>query len=266
MDILKSTDSKTTKKYIVNIPEDGTSDDNKLKDSSTKTEKSSIAGSGSEDKTDVFAARKEYIEAFRNGVKSLLDPTGGMSEAKKARYYNRVMYKLRTGKKLTAEELRFIRVNYPEMYPQVVRVQLKRQSLEEQVKHCRSKEEVNDTCLRQTSLISDKDPMAQALYAACNDVEAEFKKTSQYKSLPDTNKEANEKKNNTKASLHSIKCGEDDKTKSLTESLSGTSTESYADSSTGSQAGTVTDKNQSEELIDNYFIDESSFSCVDFSG
>lgn len=180
-------------------------------------------------------AKQEYVDLIREQVKKIFDPTNGMSEAEKQRYYNRIMQKLKSGKKLTAEEMRFIQINYPEMYPDVVRVQVQRESLENQVKHCRSKEQVNDVCMRAASMISDNDPLAEQLYVAYKDVEEEFKKTQEYSELPDTNKEANEKNNKSKAS-----------SKSSVQSSIKTSTNSYF-------------------MDDNCLMDDGSLSAVDFS-
>ncbi len=66
----------------------------------------------------------------------------------------------------------------------------KREMLEAQMKHCRSKQEVDETVNDAISHISEKDPDKQALIATYREAYKEFRKTTGYKSLPDTKKEA----------------------------------------------------------------------------
>ena len=78
------------------------------------------------------------------------------------------------------------------------RVQIQRQALEERIKHCHSKEEVQDVYSEAMFHISDDDPAKQMLYAAYDDVLKEFKKTSDYQELPETKEDAEKKKNRLK--------------------------------------------------------------------
>ena len=80
------------------------------------------------------------------------------------------------------------------------RVQIQRQALEERIKHCHSKEEVQDVYSEAMFHISDDDPAKQMLYAAYDDVLKEFKKTSDYQELPETKEDAEKKKQTKKVS------------------------------------------------------------------
>ena len=108
--------------------------------------------------------------------------------------------KVYSGKKLSAEEMRYIKIHYPALYPYVERVQIQRQALEERIKHCHSKEEVQDVYSEAMFHISDDDPAKQMLYAAYDDVLKEFKKTSDYQELPETKEDAEKKKQTKKVS------------------------------------------------------------------
>ena len=43
----------------------------------------------------------------------MLDPTSGMTDAQKSSYDRKVMNKVYSGKKLSAEEMRYIKIHYP---------------------------------------------------------------------------------------------------------------------------------------------------------
>ena len=142
----------------------------------------------------------EQVSAITEKIKDMLDPTSGMTDAQKSSYDRKVMNKVYSGKKLSAEEMRYIKIHYPALYPYVERVQIQRQALEERIKHCHSKEEVQDVYSEAMFHISDDDPAKQMLYAAYDDVLKEFKKTSDYQELPETKEDAEKKKQTKKVS------------------------------------------------------------------
>jgi hypothetical protein len=146
----------------------------------------------------------ECAQEFQERIKEMLDPTSGMSDEEKEAYDKRVLAKVYSGKELTPEELRYIRLHYPALYPQVLRVQMQRKSLEEQLKHCQSKQQAQDLYDSAMLHVSDKDPMAQVLYAAYNDVYEEFKESDDYKSLPEKTKEEEEEEGKEKAVLTAL--------------------------------------------------------------
>jgi|GEM_PF-5784770 hypothetical protein len=139
--------------------------------------------------------KQQILDELKDRWKDILDPTSGMSDEEKARYEEKVNQKIKNGEKLTGAEMQFIKMKSPYLYAMISRVQLQRQALEEKLKHCRSKEEVEDAYNQSMSRISKKDPAKVPLQAAYNNVTQEFKKTSQYKNLPQkiTDKEKSHK-------------------------------------------------------------------------
>ncbi len=122
-----------------------------------------------------------------------LDPTEGLSEEEKQAYEAKIMQKLRSGKKLTSEEMNYLRVKNPQMYAQAARVQAMRENLKNQLENCRSKEEVEKVYGNSVSMVSKDDPMKEAIVAAYEDVTKEFKKTDKYQALPQKEEDADEK-------------------------------------------------------------------------
>ena len=157
---------------------------------SAGTKKKTTVSTGQTGVTDAESARwvaglqlkkcaYEQVSAITEKIKDMLDPTSGMTDAQKSSYDRKVMNKVYSGKKLSAEEMRYIKIHYPALYPYVERVQIQRQALEERIKH---------------------DPAKQMLYAAYDDVLKEFKKTSDYQELPETKEDAEKKKQTKKVS------------------------------------------------------------------
>ena len=105
----------------------------------------------------------EQVSAITEKIKDMLDPTSGMTDAQKSSYDRKVMNKVYSGKKLSAEE-------------------------------------VQDVYSEAMFHISDDDPAKQMLYAAYDDVLKEFKKTSDYQELPETKEDAEKKKQTKKVS------------------------------------------------------------------
>lgn len=133
---------------------------------------------------------------WKKAIEDILDPTSDMTDEERSAYLNRIMAKLKSGKDLTQEELNFLKVHHPELYQKAMRVKHCKERLKSQLKNCRSKEQVNDVVNSTVGGVSDKDPDKEFLIAAYNEVVKEFKKTSDYSRLPDTEKERieNEKK------------------------------------------------------------------------
>lgn len=133
---------------------------------------------------------KNHISQIMNSGKK-----EGMSEEEKEKRLKKIEQKLKNGKKLTAEEMDFIRRYYPEKYPYIKRIQIMRESLEEKLNHAKSKEEVQDIYALSVGLISDKDPCKEEILSAYQDVLQEFKKSSTYQKLPQKSEEGRKQKN-----------------------------------------------------------------------
>jgi len=141
--------------------------------------------------TDVRSAMDNF--ELTTNISELLSPACGMSDEEKEAYLAHIQAKLKSGKKLTAEEMRFLQAEYPDLYLQAARVQSMRESFEQQLKSCRSKEAVETAFSTSMSMVSDKDPMKEAIVAAYQDAYNEFKESDDYQNLPNTEKEKREK-------------------------------------------------------------------------
>ena len=117
-------------------------------------------------------------------ISELLSPACGMSEEEKASYMAKIMATLKSGKRLTAEEMRFLQAENPVLYQQAARIQAMRESLETRLAHCSSKEEAEDIYASALSFLSEDDPMKEYLVAAYDDVYREFRESDTYQSLP----------------------------------------------------------------------------------
>lgn len=135
-------------------------------------------------KNDVTSKGLDTFEISEN-ISELLSPACGMTDKEKEEYMSSIMRKLQSGKRLTAEEMRFLQSENPQLYQQVARVEKMRDSLEQQLKNCNSKQEVNQVYARSVSMVGDEDPMKQYIIAAYNDVKEEFQQTDEYKNLPE---------------------------------------------------------------------------------
>lgn len=107
-----------------------------------------------------------------------------MDEEKRNRMEAKILAKLEAGKRLTAEELRYLKRYNPGLYAVAVRVEAKRKSVEERLKHAHSKSEVEQILGEALSTIHKNDPNYRYLTAAVMDTVKEFKKTESYRKLP----------------------------------------------------------------------------------
>lgn len=117
-----------------------------------------------------------------------------MSEEKKKNIENRILSKLKMGKKLTAGEMEYLRKYNTTLYYRALRIQKMAEAVKEQIKHAKSKEEVDRIVAQNMEGISDKDPDKECIVAAINEVANKFKQTDAYKRLPNTDEEAQKRK------------------------------------------------------------------------
>lgn len=130
-------------------------------------------------------ARLDSFDVTQN-ISDLLSPACGMTEEEKESYYNKIMGKLKSGKKLSPEEMRFLQAEYPEMYQQVARVQAMRDGFEVRLKTATSKQKAQEIFADSLSHVSDDDPMKEYIVASYQDAMKNFEKTNEYKELPET--------------------------------------------------------------------------------
>ena len=87
------------------------------------------------------------------------------------------------GKKLTAQEMEFLRMNYPDEYQHALRIQKMAEMLENQLKHAKSKQEADGYIAAALNGIPDDDPDKECLVAAFNEISKEFHHSSAYHRL-----------------------------------------------------------------------------------
>lgn len=135
--------------------------------------------------------------SITENISELLSPACGMSDDEKQRYLAHIMAKLKSGKKLTSEEMRFLQAEDPILYQQAARVESLRDALETKLKTASSKEEALQIYTDSLSSVSEKDPMKEFIVAAYDNVYKEFQKSDEYKSLPQDEDDSTEEKNKT---------------------------------------------------------------------
>ena len=123
-------------------------------------------------------------------ISDLLSPACGMTAEEKESYYNKIMGKLKSGKKLSPEEMRFLQAEHPEMYQQVARVQAMRDGFETRLKTATSKQKAQEIFADSLSHVADDDPMKEYIVAAYQDAMKNFEKSDEYKELPETEEDA----------------------------------------------------------------------------
>ena len=129
-----------------------------------------------------ITSTKELAEYIRKSVME----DNELSDEEKAGKEAGILNKLKFGKKLTPEELRYLQKVNPIMYAQAMRVQAMAKAVEEQVKHARSKEEANQIVSNAMSGISKEDPAREYMVAAIDRVSSEMHKSPGYNRLPNT--------------------------------------------------------------------------------
>lgn len=137
--------------------------------------------------------KQDFCEQMKEYIDGLFDPTTAMSDQDKQKFEQEIQRKIRTGEKLTADEMQYLRIHNPQMYAMMARVQSQREALEARLRSCKSKQEAQEVYMEEVSRISDEDPAAEALHAAYNNAWQEFAGSEEYQELPDTKEEAQEK-------------------------------------------------------------------------
>lgn len=130
----------------------------------------------------------EYILESRNDIEK-------MSDDDRAKMDAQILAKLKSGKKLSQKEMDYLRKTNPIMYSHAMRVQRIAETIEEQLKHAKSKEEADRIISSSLSVISKNDPDKEYIVAAVNRINTEFHKSGAYNKLPNTMEEANKKNN-----------------------------------------------------------------------
>ncbi len=142
-----------------------------------------------------FTNTRSSLKAVLDQHREALRVSRAEDEESEKRKSEKISQKLNAGKKLTASEMDFLRRTNPEMYMKALRIQMKREMVENSLKNSKSKQEVDEVAGLQLGMINGKDPDREALINAVNEVVKEFKKTDKYKSLPQESEEKRDGRN-----------------------------------------------------------------------
>ena len=148
-----------------------------------------IQKAGNEKQASTVQELAQYVRGLTETFKQ------NMSEEDQKKMDAKTQAKLEAGKQLTSEEMEYLSRTNPVLYQKALRIQKLVQMLEEQLKHAKSKEEADQYIMGTISGISDKDPDKKYIMAAVDRLATEFHRSAAYNRLPNTVKEANQKKN-----------------------------------------------------------------------
>ncbi len=101
----------------------------------------------------------------------------------------KIQAKLESGKRLSEKELNYLKKYNPQMYAHALRIEMKRRAVEEQLKHARSKQQVQEIEDGALTSIGKNDPLKKYMVAAVCRTVSEFRKSEAYQKLPETEKE-----------------------------------------------------------------------------
>ena len=147
-----------------------------------------------ENKKNIFTTQQELTDYI---LEKIGNSGSELTEEEKEKMSARIDAKLKAGKKLTPEEESYLQKYNPQMYLQYKRIRAMADELAQQLKHAKSKREVNDVTTSAMAGVSDKDPYKEQILAAMNEVAREFKKTSAYNRLPENDSDKKRKVDNT---------------------------------------------------------------------
>lgn len=145
--------------------------------------------------TEVIFLKKSSIQKEEKGTRTaiqqeivaeLIDQTAGLEEPERKEYEQKIIQKMKTGRRLTAEELNYLKVHNPELYRTAMRVENARKSLRTRLENCRSKKEVQQVVTVQMEVLHamKNDPDREYMAAMVQREIGEFKRSSTYARLP----------------------------------------------------------------------------------
>ena len=155
---------------------------------------------------DLARIREEFVEQ----IKDKICGTDFENEAERIKFQEKIERKIKSGAKLSQKEMNYLRRYNPYLYQHMLRVQQKRESLKEQLKNCRTKEEAHQAISTAFSSISDDDPVREAMVAAVANVSEQYRSSDTYKNLPNTREDLKKLQNPKRTSSDPFKQDEED--------------------------------------------------------
>ena len=145
--------------------------------------------------------KAEFIEQVREQI----DETEFASEGERMQFEKKIEQKIRSGAKLSAKEMNYLRKYNPYLYQQMSRVQAQREMLKEELKHCKTKQEAQAVIARAMASVSKEDPAREAMTAMILNVSEQFCSSEEYQKLPDTQADLEREKKSQKSSGNPFK-------------------------------------------------------------
>ena len=141
---------------------------------------------GKTDSTEMAEGRQTKADIWKEVLETMVDPTSGMDDMERANYEQKIIQKLKSGRRLTSEELDYLRIHNPDMYRIAVRVETERKALKTKLSNCKSKEEVQQVISVEMEVLKAMkgDPAQEYMTAMVKKEVQDFKKTSEYARLP----------------------------------------------------------------------------------
>lgn len=147
-------------------------------------------------------SREKASRLIKEGIAKIEDSFLDVPEEDRESFEQKIKMKLKMGKPLSAKELNYLRIHNPEAYRTAMRVELSRKILKNQLKSCKTKEDVQRVVSNQLSIMRsmENDPDREYMMAMVQREIDEFKKSAAYARLPETDekngkaKRAREKK------------------------------------------------------------------------
>ena len=155
---------------------------------------------------DLTQIRKEALEQIKDKICGI----DFENETERIKFQEKIERKIKSGAKLSQKEMNYLKRYNPYMYQHMVRVQHKRESLKEQLKHCRTKEEAYRVMSTAFSSVSEEDPVREAMVAAVANVSEQYRSSDTYKKLPNTSEDLKRLKHVEKAASDIFKQDEEE--------------------------------------------------------
>ncbi len=133
--------------------------------------------------------KKEVMKAAMTAISEAREANSLTKKEESSVLKEKIYKKISAGARLTPREMAYLQKTDPAMYMRVKRIEMHREALENRLKSCKSKQQVEEVYSQALSMVREKDPDGQLLAKAFSDVMKEFKKTKEYNSLPTEEKE-----------------------------------------------------------------------------
>jgi len=127
----------------------------------------------------------EKNQIWKSVIETLTDPVADMDKEEHEKYLNKIISKLKRGKKLSNSELNYLSVHEPRLYMTALRVRQQKEALKQRLKNCHSKQEAQEVIDSATGSVGKKDPDREYIIAGLREIEKEFKNSKFYCRLPD---------------------------------------------------------------------------------